>query len=221
MEILDIHSHIICGVDDGSQNLEESGAMLSAAKAAGVSAIIATPHVYTPDVDFEKIKEAFVTVRREYADIGLELNLGCELNFRVLLDYDPDIIKPFCIYGTNVLLLEPPSRYLPESWENLVIGLQQLGVEVIIAHPERCVAFQNDISQVKRMLEIGCELQVSASSLLGKKFSRQTRKCAVELLKKGMIGYIASDAHCAKDYKVYAKALKQYGNYIVPGKLLK
>ena len=130
-----------------------------------------------------------------------------------------EALTPHRIAGSNVLLLEPPSQFLPESWESGILELQQQGTEVVIAHFERCVPVQQDISIAERMLDIGCELQVSADDLYAGLTSKR-RKCAVELLKEGLVSYIASDAHCPGDYKAYGKALKQYGRYVRPNGML-
>lgn len=219
MGYLDVHSHILCCVDDGSRSLAETGDMLKAAKVAGIVEIIATPHVYSLCADLAKIQESFRQVGAEYADRGIMLRQGYECNYRVLLEGEAEQLFSYCIEGTKTLLLEPPNRFLPESWENHILNLQKAGLDVVIAHPERCIAFQEDISQAERMREIGCELQLSAGSLFEGLLSK-TRKCAMALLKAGMVGYIASDAHCARDYKEYEKAMRQYGLFIRTGRLL-
>ncbi len=220
MGVIDVHSHILYGVDDGAGRLEETGQMLQEAKKAGVSLIIATPHLYATDANVAGMQRVYSRVCEAFSDYGIELRRGFECNYRVLLDEKAETLLSYRIQGTDVLLLEPPRQYLPESWEPSINALQRLGIEIVIAHPERCLAVQEDISVAERMLEIGCELQVSAGSLYESMFSK-TRKCALEMLKEGYISYIASDAHCVADYKVYAKALKQYGHMVQPDGLLK
>lgn len=216
---LDIHSHILPGVDDGSRSLTETEEMLSAAKAAGINAIIATPHVYSLAKGQAEIAQAFQTSAEACTQMGVRLIQGYECNYRTLLEGDAEQLLPYCIQGTQVLLLEPPNKFLPESWEERILGLQRAGMDVVIAHPERCAAFQEDMGCAVRMLEIGCEMQVSAADLYAGLLSKM-RKCAVALLKAGMIGYIASDAHCTEDYRLYEKAICQYGRYVRHGRLL-
>lgn len=216
--LTDIHSHILPGVDDGAEDLATTKAMLLAAKDAGVTAIIATPHLRKKAADFGCIRGAFHGVKPMFDENGVELRLGYECHYGMLLDgLDA---KACTLGGTNVLLLEFSSGYLPLQWENDINDMQRSGLDVVIAHPERYEPIQRDISVAERMTEIGCELQVSAGSLTGSVFSK-TRKCALKLLDKGLVGYIASDAHCAEDYRVYSRVMARYSRMIKPGTLLK
>ncbi len=96
--------------------------------------------------------------------------------------------------------------------------MQRLGLHIIIAHPERYTPIQDDIGIAERMAEIGCELQVSVGSL-NKGFASK-RKCALAMLEKGLVSYIASDAHRPEDYRVYDKINKKYGKLLAAGALL-
>jgi len=212
--LTDIHCHILPGVDDGAENLDETKAMLLAAKAAGVTAIIATPHLRKKIADFEGIRRAYDSAKPLFDENGVELRLGFECYYGMLLDgLDA---KASTLHGTNVLLLEFSPGYLPMQWENDINGIQRMGLDVVIAHPERYEPIQRDIGVAERMVETGCELQVSAGSLTGSLFS-ETRKCALRLLDKGLAGYIASDAHCAEDYRVYSRVMGKYGCQINKG----
>lgn len=216
---VDIHSHILPGIDDGAQSREETLAMLQAAKRAGVAAIVATPHAQKVQADFDLIRDVFQDVKPAFEQNGIRLHLGFECHYRLFLDCEPGALRDLCVNGTDVVLLEFSPGALPLQWENSINQLQRLGMEVIIAHPERYAPVQADLSIAGRMAQIGCELQLSAGSLAGGLFSRE-RKCAVDLLKAGMIHYIASDAHCAADYQIYAQVNKRYGRLVKKGALL-
>lgn len=206
--LTDIHCHILPGVDDGAEDLDETKAMLLAAKAAGVTTIIATPHLREKTADFERIRRAYYSAKPLFDENGVELRLGFECYYGMLLNgLDA---KACTLHDTNVLLLEFSSGYLPMQWENDINGIQRMGLDVVIAHPERYGSIQHDIGVAERMVEIGCELQVSAGSLTGSLFS-ETRKCALRLLDKGLVGYIASDAHCVEDYRLYSRVMAKYG----------
>ncbi len=213
----DIHSHILPGVDDGAKNIAQTEAMLLAAKKAGVRSIIASPHLNTHNADMERIDNTYLDVKSLFAQSNVEPRLGFECDYGLLLS-ELDMRK-FTVTGTNVLLLEFSLGYLPMQWENNIVELQRLGIEVIIAHPERYAPVQQDIVIAERMAEIGCELQVSAGSLHGGFFSK-AKRCALAMLDKGLVGYIASDAHCAEDYQAFERACKKYGHLIKQGKLL-
>ena len=213
----DIHSHILPGVDDGAKDIAQTKEMLLAAKKAGVSSIIASPHAKTPNVDTERIHNAYLEAKRLFAQYDVELRLGFECDYSLLLS-EPDM-RRWAAADTNIILLEFALGYLPMQWENKVVELQRLGLDVIIAHPERYAPIQQESAIAERMAQIGCELQVSADSLFGGMFSRE-RKCALSLLNRGYISHIASDAHCAEDYQIFERACKRYGYLVKQSALL-
>ncbi len=213
----DIHSHILPGVDDGAKNIAQTEMMLLAAKKAGVSSIIASPHLNTRNTDLERIHNAYLETKPLFEKNDVELRLGFECNYGLLLsEWD---MRQFTVTGANVLLLELSRSYLPMHWENDIVELQRQCIEVIIAHPERYSSIQRDVVIAERMAEIGCELQISAASLFAGVFSKEKR-CALTLLNDGLVGYIASDAHCAEDYQSFERACKKYGHLVKKGKLL-
>jgi len=209
VNITDIHCHILYGVDDGSGSLDESISMLHAAYACGIETVICTPHVYSAEDDLRKIRNVFKTVRAEADRIGIQLRQGYECNYRLMLETEAADMRAYRFEDTDILLLEPPSGYLPDLWENRIYDLQNEGIEVIIAHPERCRDFQESISLARRMAEIGCRLQVSACDLFGGFFSAY-KKTALKMINEGLISFIASDAHCVGDFRYYLKAMKRY-----------
>ncbi len=219
MPRVDIHSHILPGIDDGAASMQETLAMLQGAKRAGFEAVIATPHLKRTNADIGRMREVYQSAKPIFAEQGLALYLGFECHYRLLLDWEPAAMRPFCLGGGQVLLLEFPYGGLPLQWEHSVNELQKLGLEVIIAHPERYAPVQADISIAARMVEIGCELQLSAGSLVDGLFSKE-RVCALSLLKAGLAHYLASDAHSAADYRTYARANSKYGRLVRAGSLL-
>ncbi len=215
--LVDIHSHILPGVDDGAQSLAQTEAMLLAAKKAGARSIIATPHLSAHEGDFERISNAYWDAKPIFDQNDVELLLGYECRYESLTS-DLDVRK-FAMADTNVVLLEFSTWHVPVQWENGIAGLRRRGIEIIIAHPERYISVQRNIGIAERMVQIGCELQISAASLCGRILANE-RRCAIALLNKGLAGYIASDAHCAEDYRVYARISKKYGVLATGGALL-
>ncbi len=214
----DIHSHILPNVDDGAENLAQTEEMLFAAKRAGITSIIATPHMRARAADTERIKRAYQEAKPLFERSGVHLGLGYECNYSLLLS-DMDLRK-LTLNDTNVLLLEFSQGYFPMHWENSVVELQRMGLEIIIAHPERYTPVQQDSTIAARIAEIGCEMQVSAGSLHRRVFASE-KKCALSLLEKGLVSYIASDAHVALDYDIFARINKKYGHLITKGALLR
>ncbi len=213
MNYIDTHCHILFGIDDGAYSANEAYRMLIKAKEVGISRIICTPHVYSSEAAFDLIDEKFRIVNREAEKLNIKLIQGYELNYRVLLEEVPQDFSRYCFQGTKTVLLEPPSGYLPDSWEQKIYNIQYEGIDVILAHPERCRSFQDNIENAKRMVDIGCQLQISACDIFAGLFS-DVRRTAIHLLKEGLVSYIASDAHCQDDYYYFKKAMEKYAKYI-------
>lgn len=218
--MLDIHTHILPEVDDGSKNIEETQKMLQKASETGVQSIIATPHLQSINKYDIKIEKAYDAVGHLCENYGIRLIRGYECHHRVLLDHSAHELWPYCIGGTNVILLEFYREDLPLKWQTDIQSIQKAGMSVIIAHPERYRAIQKHIEIAERMIQMGCELQISADCLIKSPLS-QDRRCANKLLKNNMISYIASDAHSLSDYETFAKIATKYSRYINCGKLLR
>lgn len=208
--MIDIHSHVLFGVDDGSKSLEESVRMLKAAKNIGFDKIIATPHVMRAGYKKDCLKDSFKAVKCEAEKIGIELYQGYEYNCYALNDDGFKTAMQFCTEGTNTILIEFKSTVgFPANWETIVMTLQREGANIILAHPERYRQVQVDVSNLYRSIEMGCELQLDGLSLTEPGFMNKTRKCAAKLLKSGMISWIASDAHCEEDYLEFENVVRK------------
>ena len=182
----DIHCHILPGVDDGAADLDESLAMLEAAKRAGVTRIVCTPHCRDPYFDYDN--------HRKLVELGID---GAEH-----LHFD----------GTNEFLLELSTHadaYAFREYENTIYDLQCRGYQVIIAHPERYRAVQKDVSVAERLVDMGCKLQASADFIAGGRFGRE-KKPAQRLFDQNLYSFIASDAHNAGHYDCLAKARAKF-----------
>ena len=206
--LLDIHSHILFNMDDGAQDIEESVKMLRAAQNVHVAGIVATPHVRNAQFNLSKARENFLRLKERALGTGIELTLGFEVHCNTLPDIGFDHAALYCTEHTNDLLLEFDLDSLPIKDERLIYKLQREGLNVIIAHPERYTAVQTDLSRVQRWIDMGCELQLDAHSMLQNKFGGR-RKCAEKLIKRNMVHYIASDAHCAMDYEKFGHAVRK------------
>lgn len=206
----DIHCHILPGVDDGARDLYESLAMLEAAKAAGVTSIVCTPHCRDPYFDFDAMWDAFEMLR-SHAD-GFPLQMGFEVHYSKLMELGVQSAERLHFDGSNELLLELPTRAgLLEfsSFERTIYELQGMGYEVIIAHPERYTAVQKDIRIVENLVHMGCKLQASADFIAGGRFGKE-RKHAKRLFSQFLYSYLASDAHCARHYEYLSTARAKY-----------
>jgi len=206
--MLDRHCHILYGLDDGAADLEESLAMLRAAKAAGVTDIVATPHVLDATFDFSLARERKRELEHYAREIGVALQLGFEVFWPALAEMTPGMVSQCRMGDTDAILIEFNLHAgLPWDMMKGIFSLQQAGLEVVIAHPERydCVKKDNAIAQ--EWLDIGCTLQLDANVLLLPVLD-SARHCAHAMLKRGMYQYAASDAHSARDYERFARSVE-------------
>ena len=205
----DIHSHILYGVDDGAQSLRESLAMLDAARQAGITRIIATPHLRERIYDGALIRKRYEELLPYALQRGMQLSLGTELHWCIIEGDGMENLRPFCLGDGTTLLIEFSMRGpMPTQMIKVLRAIQERGYQIIIAHPERFAFVQKDPSIARMWSEMDCALQLDVCELEGGLFS-QSRTCAKRLLREGLYDYFASDAHCAADYRKFAKAEKR------------
>lgn len=199
--MIDLHCHLLPGIDDGPKSIEESLAMARHAANAGIAKIVATPHITPGRYDnslasiqpvFEKLKSAI----KEQA-IPVEIGFAAEIRFDpgIIDMVNNDILPVLGEYeGARIILLEFPHTHIPPGCEDLIRWLADKGVRVLIAHPERNRSILANIEKIASFIKIGCLLQITGGALTGV-FKEGPRECAVELLKRGWVSIIASDAH--------------------------
>lgn len=206
--MIDIHAHVLPGVDDGAVDVEMSQTMMQRAVDVGITDLITTSHVYHPE-DQARNLSVWPNAAARAHTIGLTLHAGCEFNYRALAKTGEEALSRFCLAGTRCLLLEFSNDSPMPNWQVTLCELMENGYFPIIAHPERYVYIQKDIEIAREMLDYGCELQVDAGGLLASAFSAE-RKTARRLLSAGMVSYIASDAHRPEHYATFGKAYKEF-----------
>ena len=207
----DMHCHILPGVDDGSSNLEESLRMLEAAKAAGVTSMVCTPHCRDPYFDYDAMWDAFEEF--EAAAGGFPMTMGFEVAHKKLVRLGVEQwASRLAFDGTGEFLLELDSHCSRgdfEEYERTIYTLQGMGYQVIIAHPERYRAIQQDIGLAENLIRMGCKLQASADFIVGGRLGREKRP-AKKMFERRMYTYIASDAHKPEHYAHLARAVADY-----------
>lgn len=214
----DLHCHILPEVDDGSQSMEESLEMFRAARKAGVTSITCTPHCREPYFDYLPMWRAFRSFEREVhaVDPGFPLQMGFEVNYRMLMDLGMGWAERLHFDGSNEFLLELSTNASPTrfgDYERTIFELQGLGYEVIIAHPERYVAIQRDIGLARELVNMGCKLQASADFIRGGRLGREKRP-ALRMMKEGLYTYAASDAHNVDHYACLAQVMRRFGDQL-------
>ena len=211
----DIHCHILPGVDDGARDLQESLSMLEAAKAAGVTQIVCTPHVRDPYFDYEAMWDAYDLLVAHAG--GFPLQMGFEVNHAKLMELGMQWVDYLHFDESDEFLLELSSRATEvefAEYERTIFELQGMGYEVIVAHPERYRAVQKNPEVAERLVRMGCTLQASADYIDGGRLGRE-KKPAQKLFSMSLYSYIASDAHNTGHYGSLRRALRENGGDLV------
>jgi protein-tyrosine phosphatase len=198
--VIDLHSHLLPGIDDGAPDLDASVAMGRAAVAGGVKAIVATPHVsarYRNDPLGFADRVAQVQRALDEAGIALRVHRGAEVSHGMVQELSEDALRACSLGDGNYLLLEPPIAGPAPFIGRLVEGLQAQGFQILLAHPERIAAFQRNIGVVQDLVGRGCVTSVTAGSVTGR-FGGVVKRFTQELFARGLVHNLASDAHDAE-----------------------
>lgn len=193
--MVDIHSHVLWGMDDGAPTPEVSLEMLRMAAAAGTTDIVATPHsnaefVYRPELIAERM--AWLT---EQTGGTPRIHRGCDLH----LSFD-NIMEAlenpgkYSINGHRYVLVECSDLHIVATMDRVLDQLLGVDLVPIVTHPERNPILQKEPKKLEAWVELGCLVQVTGGSVLGG-FGKRAHAAAHELLGKGMVHVIASDAH--------------------------
>jgi protein-tyrosine phosphatase len=193
--LIDIHSHILPGLDDGSQSLEQSIAMLDSAARAGTTDIVATPHAnkefpFRPDLIQKRLAEL-----RQFSNAHIRIHSGCD--FHLSYDNIQDAIRHRSKYTINngcYLLVEFSDTSVFGTNVNVFAQLRANGIIPIITHPERNALLRNRVNDLQTWVRDGCMVQVTGQSFLGC-FGRPAKQYADLLLAKNLVHFVASDAH--------------------------
>ena len=214
--MIDIHHHLLFGLDDGSPDLDTSVAMMEAAANDGITHIVCTPHansrfVFDPAINAEKL-----ALLKDRADGRVTLGLGCD--FHLSYDNIEDAFKnrhKYTLNQKNYLLVEFGDLMIPATMNETFYELNVAGIHPIITHPERNPVLQRHPERLEEWLLGGCLVQVTASSLTGR-FGKTAQGMATRLLAQNWVHFIASDAHNMSSRppimsEAYALIAKRYG----------
>lgn len=230
----DEHCHILWGVDDGSNTREETVSMLAAAKQAGITSIICTPHMRWDDFNQDLVKQHFADFRELAANQGVSARLGYEVFYNRLMLKGISSAPSFAVDGDikcagaatvgtaasarkSILIEFNAGHSMEQGWEATLHTLQaKYGFEVTMAHPERYTNVLDDYEVLYSIRNMGVRMQISACDLLGGFFDK-TAKCAKWMLKEGLCDALVSDAHSVKDYQNFARVVNKYGHLVNAG----
>ncbi len=208
--LVDLHSHLVPGVDDGARTLDEGVAAVGRLERAGIRLIVTTPHLDVsllsrPDAferRLEKVAASFEDLRRESAALWPEVEL--RLGFEVLLD-DPEPVLTdgrARLAGGRHLLVEWPRLRVPPGTEAVLGRIRSQGVSPVIAHPERYRGLGRDLALAGAWRSAGALLQVNHGSLHGR-YGPEARDRAVALLERGWVDLLSSDFHARPHLEPY------------------
>ncbi len=193
--MIDLHNHILPGIDDGAADMDEAIAMAQIAVEDGIRTIVATSHVRGDQaVSPAEIRKHVACFNDELRKrkVALRVLAGAEVYYEMPLD----VFAAHGLAGTCSVLLEFPHSRLPGTAESVVTALRHRGLLPIIAHPERNGTIIERPEMLLPLLQPGVLAQITAASLTGE-MGNDVQRCAVHLLRMGAVHLIASDAHSA------------------------
>lgn len=216
--MIDIHSHLLYGVDDGAKTIEDSISILSDLKDLGYTDVILTPH-YIKDSHYDSTRsenlKRLKALREELQNNNININvyLGNEI-------YIDDDIEDFLnnnvissLNDSNFLLIELPMSGEYPNYKEIFNYLIKKNYNVILAHPERYVAFQKDFSKIEELSEIGVYFQCNIESIVGR-YGKTAKKTIKKILKAHKINFLATDIHHKRNKEDFLKAKKLILKYI-------
>ncbi len=194
-KLIDIHSHVLFGVDDGARTIEDSLAMIRMAAEHGTTDIVLTPHA-SPEYPFnpEKNRERFLQLE-ELAEGLVRLHIGCD--FHLSYDNIQDAIQnptKYTIDHKNYLMVEFSDMLIFHNTAEIFSRLMDAGMIPVITHPERNPLLRQRIDKIGEWVAAGARVQVTAQSLTGR-FGKRAEAFSRDLLDRGLVHVIASDAH--------------------------
>lgn len=199
--MIDIHTHILPGIDDGSPDLDTSLKMARIAYQEGITQMIATPHFIS--MEKEDSKEIILAKVKKLNNMFMQHGIDLKVYPGAEVFLTPDIPDRY-VHGDiftladtgKYILIELPMMSFPGYTFDVIYKLNILNIRTIIAHPERNRVIARDTSRVSELIEAGALIQVNSLSFLGI-FGKESKSTAQKLYEKGMINFIATDCHTA------------------------
>ncbi|WP_456459659.1 tyrosine-protein phosphatase [Reichenbachiella sp.] len=208
---MDLHSHLIPGIDDGVKSWDESLSILSQLNELGYKKVITTPHIiqnYYPNTP-DSIRQGTIELNKKIAEIDLSISVEAGAEY-YLDDHFAKQVKnkqELLSFADGYILIETPFMNKPLFLEETIFNLQANGFKPILAHPERYTYLQNNLELVHSLTSLGLFMQVNISSLTGY-YSKEAQKLAKYLIDTNQIHFLASDIHNQKHLNQVKKATK-------------
>lgn len=208
---VDMHSHLIPGIDDGAKTLDDTVEMVRHLQSLGYQKIYTTPHIYNDYYPNEAstIQKGLAEVRERLHTEGVAIEIGAaaeyfmDEHYASLLDQGALLTLP-----NNHVLLEMSFYGAPPLLDTYIFRTQTKGYKPIIAHPERYLFYENNFKGYEKLKAAGCLFQMNILSLVGY-YNPQVQRNAQKLLKAGMIDLLGTDMHHMRHGKALAHSLTQ------------
>lgn len=223
--MVDIHTHIIPNIDDGSKSVEETFNLLNEAKEAGFSDIIVTPHYITnyyetPGAEVKFWKESLQKIADE-KNVGIKIHSGMEIYICEELSELARTGTVITLADSKYILVEFPMNTTMRNVDEILFIMRNMGYKVIIAHPERYKCIQENIEYAMQLVEEGCMLQSNYGSIIDI-YGKEAKKTLKKLLKMDLVSFLGTDTHREKTiYLMMPKILKKFTKVISEEKLYK
>lgn len=198
--MIDLHTHVLPGIDDGPASVDGSLELARGAAAAGVTEIVATPHVSWNVPTSAATVAAGVEALQPQLDaegVGIRLRRGGELAISRATELDDDELRALRLGGGEWLLAECPLSAAATGFDTLLHHLQARGHRILLAHPERSPLLQRDPAKLRALVDAEMLASVTAGSLVGR-FGSTVQRFTHELVEEGLVHNVASDAHDAR-----------------------
>ncbi len=196
---IDLHTHILPGLDDGAQTIKDSLDMLEVARQDGILTVVATPHVIRGVFDNSKqnILNAVSKLNKTLVNKGIEMTVLPGAEYSLEPDLAQRLVSGDLLTINNngkYIMIELPSLIVSETVARILYEIQLQGVTPIIAHPERNYTFSKDPNLLKTFVDRGILAQVTSNSIMGI-YGKKVRRTAFKLIQIGAIQIMASDGH--------------------------
>lgn len=194
----DMHSHLLPGLDDGLQSIDQTVQFMRQLQQLGYQKFICTPHILSdvypnsPDTILPKLE----LVRTALQENNIAVQVEAAAEYMVDIDFENYLQagKPILTFGDNLVLIEMSYVAASNNIENVIFHLKLKGLQPVLAHPERYAYYIGNNEQFQRFIDLGCLLQINLLSLLGY-YGEGAKTTAEQLLKKNMVSLVGTDMH--------------------------
>jgi len=206
----DMHSHLLPGLDDGIQNIEETLDVIRAFVGFGYKKLITTPHIMgdfyknTP----EQVKKELAKLKQIVSNEGIEIELECAAEYYVDFEFEKLVEETELLtFGNNYLLFEFSYINTPINYKSIVFQMQSKGYRPVLAHPERYAFWYNDFAKLTELKDLNVLFQLNINSLFGY-YSKPAMLVANKLLDENMVSFIGTDTHGMRHINIIKQNLR-------------